>query len=297
MPALEAAKFTEAAKHIKNISLSVSTKVETDAQAKLSEVERMDYEGAGLGTRATLLSEGDPDAVAEGNYPGIARLLKLMPNLKSLDLHLYNILYGSWKSYAKVFSCIVDDIVLPSLRHCTLRGIRCCETSLLSFLGAHNGIVTLEMRQMYLDSGSWPSIFTHLCSMSDLQELTLQNLWDATGHINLAPKDRLSEREEDFARRREEDEEEYVYDTDEEGKPDNENGGYLPSLRWRDDPNCCCQCMCGVLVHTRSFTREEIQKERFDLAKKPWGRLIGSPQLVRWTNATSAELGPPFCRR
>ncbi|KAL8730397.1 MAG: hypothetical protein Q9181_004673 [Wetmoreana brouardii] len=300
IPALEDADFATAAKHIKRISLSVSTKVETDAQnvanarANLSGVDRAYYE-ASMGTQAVRLSEEDPDVVAEGNFPGIARLLKSMPNLESLDLHLYNRLNVSAVSYAKVFACVAEDLVLPSLRHCTLRGIWCSETSLLGFLVANNGIVTLEMRQIHFESGSWPSFFTHICSMPDLQELLLQNLCDATGLINLAPKDRLSIREEEVARRREdEDGGEYAYDSEEDaGKIDDEGYGSLPSRRLRDDPNCCYPCLGGYLVHTRSFTREEILKERFNLAKRPWGRQMGSPQFMRWMNARRAEFGPP----
>ncbi|KAL8691641.1 MAG: hypothetical protein Q9218_003176 [Villophora microphyllina] len=114
MPDLEAAGFVKAAENIKRISLSVSTRVKSDAQgvanalANLSEVDRAYYE-AGMGTQAGLLSKDDPDALSTGNYPGVARLLKVMPNLEDLNLHLYNTLIDGKNSYAKVFSRIVDE--------------------------------------------------------------------------------------------------------------------------------------------------------------------------------------------
>lgn len=107
MPALQSANFARAADSIKSISLSVSTKVETnyqkivEARANLLGADRAYYE-AGMGTRAGLLSENDPSAVAEENYPGVARLLKQMPNLERLDLHLYNTLQAPANNYSKV---------------------------------------------------------------------------------------------------------------------------------------------------------------------------------------------------
>lgn len=121
MPSLESSNFSQAAQHIKSISLSVSTKVETDmqkvadARARLTGAELAYYE-AGMGTQAGQLSENDSDAVSEENYPGVARLLTQMPHLEQLDLHLYGTLRGSVKSYAKIFTYIADDVRLLSLR-------------------------------------------------------------------------------------------------------------------------------------------------------------------------------------
>ncbi|KAI4148947.1 MAG: hypothetical protein L6R39_002645 [Caloplaca ligustica] len=266
MPALESSNFAIGAEHISDISLSVSTKVETDyqkivdARAQLSEAERAYFE-AGMGTRAGLLSEDDQIAVAEENYPGVARLLKQMPNLERLDLHLYMTLRSGTDSYAKVFSNIAYEVVLPHLRQCTLRGIHCDETSMLRFLRAHDTIETLEMREVHLVSGSWQPIFAHLCTMPSLQLVTLQNIWaPGTGMVSLASKHGSQEADD----------------------------GHPLWARKESFP-----CLGDELVHTRSFSRAGFEKERFVFAQRPTGRQLGSPAFHRWLTSRQSEYGPP----
>ena len=269
LPALEASNFSQAARHIKSISLSVSTKVETnlqkvaDARADLTGADRAYFE-AGMGTQVDQLSESDPQAIAEGNYPGVARLLTHMPNLEILDLHLYNTLRDGARCYAKVFECIADDVVLQSLRHCTLRGIRCSEPSLLKFFRVHDAISTFEMSEIHLTSGSYSPIFAHLCTLPHLQSVTLHNLWaPRTGLLSLAPKNR----------------------------PIEHNPSFVGSFT--NNQNCSYRCVDGTMVHTRKFSREEIQGERFEFAKGPSGRQMGSPQFMAWMRTRQAEYGPP----
>ena len=269
LPALEASNFSQAARHIKSISLSVSTKVETnfqkvaDARASLTGADRAYFE-AGMGTQVDQLSESDPQAIAEENYPGVARLLAYMPNLEILDLHLYNTLRDGARCYAKVFQYIADDVVLPSLRHCTLRGIRCSEPSLLRFFRAHDAISTLELSEIHLTSGSYSPVFAHLCTLPHLQFVTLHNLWaPGTGLLSLAPKNR----------------------------PIEHNPSFSGSFTY--DKNYSYSCEDGKMVHTRKFSREEIQGERFEFAKGPSGRQLGSPHFMAWLRTREAEYGPP----
>ncbi|KAL9612075.1 MAG: hypothetical protein Q9167_003297 [Letrouitia subvulpina] len=271
MPALEAAHFAQAAESIKSTYLSVSTRVETnhqkivDARARLSGADRAYYD-AGMGTDAGLLVPDDPDATAAGNYPGVARLLNQMPNLERLDLHLYNTLQGRANSYAEVFSCIADDVVLPSLRHCTLRGLYSSEVALLKFLRAHDTLETFELREIYLVSGSWSSILAHVCVMPSLQQVLLQNLWElGQGLVNLEPKN----------------------------KPKQQEKKKLPPDGIMEDRNCSYPCIGGLMVHTRTFSREKMQKERFQFMKRPSGRSLGSASLHMWIQARKAEYGPP----
>ncbi|KAL8766890.1 MAG: hypothetical protein Q9209_006438 [Squamulea sp. 1 TL-2023] len=262
MPALKSTSFIQATQHIKAITLSMSTKVETDAQtiAKahtgMSEVERAYYD-AGSGTNAGLLSNDDPVAVAEENYLGVARLLKHMPNLENLHLHLFNTLKDSAKSYAKMFSYIADEVVLASLRRLTLRCFYCDELTLLKFLRAHENIERLELREIRLLSGSWSPILKFLVTMPSLQYVAFQNLWKPeAGILNLGPKD--------------------------------------PSKsEWKEDDHSSFPCMGGRKVHTRTFSQEDIQRERFQFADGPDGRQLGSPQHHRWITRRRAECGPP----
>ncbi|KAL8952469.1 MAG: hypothetical protein Q9222_001610, partial [Ikaeria aurantiellina] len=234
MPVLEAA-----GQHIKSISLSVSTKVETDPQkladayATMSESDRVFFE-AGMGTQTGLLSEDNPAAVAEENLPGVARLLQQMPNLENLDLHLYNTMQGSLKCYAKVFTYIVYDVVLPSLQQCALRGVQCDEPSLLKFLRTHSSITYLELCNLNLTSGSYQPIFSHLLTMPSLQRLTLSNLSaPEKGRMNLFPKHATADQTK-------------------------------PGESWRPNNTDSFRCLGGLMVHTRTITREQMQREKFE---------------------------------
>lgn len=255
--------------HIKNLSLSVSTKVETDdrkiadARARLSEVERA-YFNTGMGTNADLLSENDPDAMAEGNYPGVARLLKRMPNLERLDLHLYGTLKSGSNNYAKLFTHIADSIALPSLRRCRLRGLRVTEEALLRFLTAHPKITTLELGELHLISGAWAPIFAHLVNMPHLQQLHLSSIWGPKRLLSLEPREQAWK---------------------EDWKPS--SGG------WTRNKNFSYPCLDGTMVHTRTYSREDIHRERFQFAKGPEQRQMGSPFFMAWLETRRAEYGPP----
>jgi len=250
---LEAANFARAAEHIKAFSISISTKVKNDAH----EIDNFD----------ACLSEDNPETVADGNYPGVARLLAQMPNLESLDLHLYVTLRDPPNSYVKVFTPIADDVKFPFLRHCALRGIRCNEESLLSFLRRHNDLLTLELHEIHLQSGSWSPIFTHMAGMPQLQRVELSNLWKpGDGPVHLAPLSR-------------------------KWKSD-----WGPSGDETDRRDCSfprAGANGGLHVYARSFTAGEIRKERFEFAEGPRGRAMGSPRVMRWSETRRAEYGPP----
>ncbi|KAL8716227.1 MAG: hypothetical protein Q9220_000132 [cf. Caloplaca sp. 1 TL-2023] len=231
MPALEAAGFAKATERIASLSLSISTHVGKAVSAK---------------------------SVVEGNFVSVVPLLEQMPNLECLDLHLFTISHDFEDRYVKIFTHIADKIVLPSLRHCKLRGLRCTGKSLHAFLNAHVSIETLEMRQIHLRSGSWRGIFNRLCRMPALQRVALSNIWGQR-LINLMP----------------------------------EKENELPSSRnWTADANCWLNCIGGKLLHTRTMSREEIVKEQFHFAERPAGRPFGSLQNDTWSARTRVEYGP-----
>ena len=127
-------------------------------------------------------------------------------------------------SYAEIISHIADDIVLPSLRHCILRGLPCNEDSLLKYFKNHSEIENLELREMKLLSGSLKSVFGHLCTLPYLQNVVLHNIIDGRRLISLAPK----------------------------------HGVHKKNI---GDDDHSFSCYNGTLVHTRTFSREEIQEE------------------------------------
>ena len=241
MPALESTTFVQAAQHIKSLSLSFSIRIETnhqkiaDVRAKTSAVDhayRSDYEaGRGMGQLSDLLSESDPSAVAAEDYPGFARLLKQTPNLEHLELHQRGIRCNN-ATYARVVvSCIFDNVVLPSLRHCTVRVPFCDEVSLLKFIRLHKALDTLELLHSDLVSGSWNPVFSQLCDMPLLQQVTLSNIRTPGkyGVMNLtSPLHSKEEREALIS--------------------DGEN---------------CSRYGGGMKVHTRLISRDQMLRERF----------------------------------
>ncbi|KAG7004556.1 hypothetical protein G7Y79_00024g055060 [Physcia stellaris] len=234
MPALESKTFGRAAQHIKSLTLSVSTKLITNHEKMVK---------AGMGLQLDWIYETDPTVLSAENYPGVARLLKQMPNLEHLDLHLYAPLENSTRKYGQVLSCIANSVVLPSLRHCTLRGLPCDEASLLKFLRQQNALDTLELCEVILVSGSWEPIFSHLCTMPSLQQVTLSSIrtLGKFGRMNLTSH--LHSKEEKDAM----------------------ISGSERSVTFRYEG--------VVLVHTRSIPRDQMLRERFvfeDWARIDW---------------------------
>jgi hypothetical protein len=251
---------------IKNFALSTSTKIETDFRKIAAAGEQL--QGAksvfheAFGSTAGLLKADDPEALAEDNFPGIARLLKLMPNLEAIDLHLYRTLNGHPRSYDRIFQAIAEEIRLPStLEQCFLRGIFTTEQSLLQFLTNHPRINHLDLREICLTSGSWEAIFEYVSAMPNLRRLRLSNLWDNDGMLtNLYPV-----RKEHF---------------DREADLRNVHPTFF-------------SCVGDSLVHTREFDVHDLKEKGLKFRPRVDGRPRGSLQFMLWMQARDAEYGPP----
>ena len=91
------------------------------------------------------------------NFPGVARLLLHMRNLRSLDLHMYQTLeyesYGGGSrlhSYYRVFGALDERaVVLSRLRRLVLRGLYVRPADLASFVRAHR-LEDVELRDVML---------------------------------------------------------------------------------------------------------------------------------------------------
>jgi hypothetical protein len=259
MSKLDADNFALAGASIKNFAISLSTRVETDfgkiaaARKQLQGAEKALHDAFGSSTG--LYEDDDPLAVAEENYPGVAQLLKQMPSLEALDLHLRNALKGRAKSYDQVFAAVAHDVHLPSLEQCILRGLITSEESLLQFLQKHPQITKLDLREVHLTSGSWDSIFKHLSESRALKSLRLSNLW-TENLVNLAPKDG-------------------GYDQEEHRR------------RYWSFP-----CFGGEMVHTREFNHDEL-RTALKFAPRPGGRQLGSALVMHWWKSSFAQYGAP----
>lgn len=258
METLESEGFAEAGAQIKNFALQFSTRTETDI-AKIR-AEREQLQGAdrafhdAMGSTTGLYKAEATEATTEENFPGIARLLKQMPNLEALDLHLRNTLRGSANRYFRIFTIIADEVRFVSLEQCFIRGLYATEASLLRFLGNHPKLNHIELLDVRLIEGSWDPVLKQLTQMPSLTRLLLSNLFGGGYDVmNLSPGGLTKETMTEWQQR----------------------GWIYP-------------CDGGPKIHTREFTREEIE-QGLDFPNQDIGQYVGSPQFVRWVDKRTAE--------
>ncbi|KAK2761673.1 hypothetical protein FQN54_001501 [Arachnomyces sp. PD_36] len=184
----------------------------------------------------------------------IASLLKLMPNLETLDLHSYCPNTGEGIKNDEVLADVVQAAHLPLLKKCSWHGIYCTEQTMLQFLKTYPQIQHLTLEEIHLTEGTWEPIFQHLSSdMPALTSLHLSNLWGKR-LVNL----------------------ELVW-----GEPEREN----PRSHYY-------RCGGGYMVHTGEFDSTDIKRGlRFNPA--PGGRAIGSSAVMNWRRKRESEYGAP----
>lgn len=191
----------------------------------------------------------------EDNLPVISRLLKWTPKLRKLNLHVYRITRANPEIGDEIFTSLADTAHLPLLQEYSLNGFCLPVESLLLFLKKHPTIQHLALEELILTSGSWKPVFTHLSRMPSLTRLHLSNIChgDVSGVVNLYP----------------------VW----QRKDPQDPSAYFPCL-WG-----------GLVVHTRSFTMEELQKG-LEFKPKPRGRTMGSTNIAQWSRRRREEYGP-----
>lgn len=191
----------------------------------------------------------------EDNLPVISRLLKWTPKLRKLNLHVYRITGANPEIDDEIFTSLADTTHLPLLQEYSLSGFYLPVQSLLQFLKKHPTIQHLALEELILTSGSWKPVFTHLSRMPSLTRLHLSNIChgDEGNVVNLYPVWQRKDPEDPSA--------------------------YFPCLRG------------GLVVHTRSFTMEELQKG-LEFKPSPRGRTMGSTNIAQWRRRRRAEYGP-----
>ncbi|KAE9369882.1 hypothetical protein N431DRAFT_485681 [Stipitochalara longipes BDJ] len=252
--------FASAAASLENFALSFSTRVQTDF-SKI-EAAREQLEGAAaafhnaMGSNAGQYSHDDPEAIAEENFPGIARILSRMTKLDAFDLHMMHTLKGLCTSYQKIFASIANDVKLPFLTQVFIRGLPSSEESLFKFIESHSTISDFNIREMELTSGSWENVIQRLLQMPAIVRLSLSNLWGSGGLFNLLLKNTSQDEYSKFSK-----------------------------LEWS------YHCLRGIMVHTRIFDCEEIQslKAGIDFNNASIGRPLGSYAVMKWSNSRQLE--------
>ncbi|KAF3917676.1 hypothetical protein AA313_de0208784 [Arthrobotrys entomopaga] len=256
--------FKETGKHIKKFTINTSTRVPIDAASVREAAEQL--EGANrayhevFGSSVGLYTKESPEAQAEENFTGLARLLSTMPNLTVLDIHMRDCLRNNGSElYEKVFRLIVQETYFPNLQEVGLRGLSMTEETLLEFLRKHGtALREIHLQSVTLTSGGWVPIFKQFEQMPVLDRLDLSNLW-AKEIFNLYPVD--------------------------------ESQGVDVSHRKRETRRYWVSCFGGTLVHTNMFTRGDIVKGLV-FRDTPEGRTIGSPQQQYWFNMSSEFQAP-----
>jgi len=149
--------------HLKELRLSVSDRVDQLAEAGAADIN--DVPGKHL-----------PSPTVD-----VVRLLKLCPQLESLDLHWMQ-LNGPYKDRPHVhgLSLLAEVVQLdpfPKLRKCRLAGIRTDEATILAFLNKVPQLSHLEMANISIFSGKIASVLNYLTNrMPTLTYLHLEDI-------------------------------------------------------------------------------------------------------------------------
>lgn len=245
--------FKDTGKSIEDLALSISTKVPTGATECPPRVPVACHEVSSA--VASIAGLGEEQVLEVEDFGGLARFLSFTPNLKTLEIHLYNTLLNPVIIYQWMFKSITTETRLPLLEKCNLRGITASGESLLQFLSNHPQITDLTLNQISLTSEeTWQPIFEHLVSRKSppLKRLHLSTLKSSHQMINLHPT------WEEHSKELEENSQSQIY-----------------------------------FVHTKEFRADEIQRG-LEFRPMPVGWMQGSPGSYTWMQSLNKEYGPPW---
>ena len=117
-------------------------------------------------------------APTEKDDKGLTNFLSLCPDLEELDTHVYQLSTRIHDS-ERMFTEVSDNIKLPRLIRCTLRGMELREDDLMTFLRNCPKIQIFEMRKISLKRGDWRQIFDYCSSIENtIGKVTLRRLSD-----------------------------------------------------------------------------------------------------------------------
>ncbi|KAF9775981.1 hypothetical protein IL306_005889 [Fusarium sp. DS 682] len=190
------------------------------------------------------------------DFTGAATILKHMPNLTSLDLHLHHLAHLILPKYSKVFTVITRNIRLAHLREISLRGLPLHPDDLVLFLRDHPTITKLSLDGIFLVDGSWSTVFSCIESMPALENLHLSSLSTEHHHItNLDPIER-------------------TFEVDQQDRE-----------KW-------VTCSEGHILYKRDMCKEEI-RQGLNFRPQPGPRNIWKDDTLAYFNRFQYEFGPP----
>ena len=166
---------------VRALSISLSNRVfETD--------EFGDEDGRGVDPDEGHLYQDISIAQDESNFTGLANLLQLLPQLKSIDWHYFRLRgelqhlspHSPERRPERLLQHIVELDTLPALTHCSLRGVCARETDLLAFI-KRTRVAEVRLINVHLVSGTFTSIFDHCTSAAaPVTEVYFDNLTEPT---------------------------------------------------------------------------------------------------------------------
>ncbi|KAF5243589.1 hypothetical protein FANTH_8168 [Fusarium anthophilum] len=249
---LDSDSFSDACKSIKSFGLSFSTLTNIEGTS-LGQGECLfrDSFAARSAYRRNRHLESDAE-----DFTGAATILTHMPNLTSLDLHLYHLDHIIFPRYTTVFSHISQSIRLGCLKELCLRGLPLRPDDMILFLKNHPTITKLCLDGVLLVGGSWSTVFSCIEAMPALESLHLSSLSTEYHHImNLDPVERTLE-----------------VDLEDREK-------WVP-------------CGDGHILRTRDMCRDEIQ-QGLDFRPQPGPRDIWGDNTLAYFDRIQYEFGPP----
>ncbi|KAF4494296.1 f-box domain [Fusarium agapanthi] len=249
---LDSGGFGDACKSIKSFGLSFSTLANIEG-IPLDQGECLFRDAFAAMSAYRLNRHLESDAE---DFTGAATILTHMPNLTSLDLHLYHLDHIILPRYTKVFSHISQSIRLGCVKELSLRGLPLRPDDIILLLTNHPTIIKLCLDGVLLVGGSWSTVFSCIEAMPALESLHLSSLSTEHHHItNLDPVER-------------------TFDVDLEDRE-----------KW-------VPCGDGHILHTRDMCREEIQ-QGLDFRPQPGPQNIWGDNTLAYFDRIQYEFGPP----
>lgn len=178
--------FATVANGLKRFSISLATTVvpvRSPAELQLGSSEF--YEQFNIG-RGRKLDPEDPE-LANADFEAVACLLRTMPNLESLDIHLYQtttaaITLPRKLPYQRLIKSVFSNWAFPQLKSLALRGVPLTTETMTTILSQHQQLRFLCLQNVFLVDGSWDRVLAAAIQICpSLAHAHLSNLWRPDG--------------------------------------------------------------------------------------------------------------------
>ena len=186
---MEAEGFEVVGRGLQHLAISVGTTVLPPPASSTEDTpstSRGFYELVDL-IGGDKLEVGDPRLDAHAGLDGLTRLLRFMPNLESLDLHLFNAApirstVPEDRPFQSLLPTLFTSLSLARLESLSLRGLPATEQTLTGFLSQHPRLRSLALDDVYLSGGSWTKVLAvAVRACPGLSRAQLCNLWQPEG--------------------------------------------------------------------------------------------------------------------